>query len=284
MRSIAGSFDRCHPSALLREGSERSEGSGPLASVSRRRLPDMRRRSFAALRTTGLAGLAFLLSPIIAVAQVGHPPGSSPYRDIRKGHTLTLSSGYFSGDGGNFNIGPHRGAVFGGRYDIRTSRTIQLGLGLAHGRLERFIVDPFVRLANRRSGPVRQSVTLAELNLQFNLTGGKSWRRLAPYIGASGGLAFGGSTPADTSRYDFGRKFYLAPGVGFRFFLSDRIHLRADARATFWKLEYPTTFQEEPVEEPGTPGNSNAVITGDNLSEWTASAWLQAGLSYSFSP
>jgi hypothetical protein len=236
------------------------------------------------LRTTCLFALALLLNPPPAIAQVGHAPGTSPYRDIRKGHTFTLIGGYFSGDGGDFGIGPHDGAVFGARYDIRSSRTIQFGLGLAHGSLDRFIVNPFVSLANRRSGPVTQSVTFAELALQFNVTGGKSWRRIAPFVGASGGMAFSSGTPADTSRYDFGNKLYLTPAVGFRFFLSDRLHLRGEARLTFWKLNYPTTFQQEPVEEPGTPGNSNAVITDNNLSEWTTSSWLQAGVGYSFSP
>jgi hypothetical protein len=217
------------------------------------------------------------------VAQVGHSPDASPYRDIRKGHTLTAIGGYLTGNGGDLNIGPHDGAVFGARYDIRTSRTIQFGLGLAHGSLDRFIVNPFVTLANRRTGPVSQSVTFAELNLQFNLTGGKSWQRIAPFIASSAGLAFASGTPADTSRYEFGNKFYIAPAAGLRFFLGERIHLRAEARLTFWKLNYPTTFQQEPPEEPGTEENPNAVITGDNLDEWTATPWLQAGLGYSFS-
>ena len=232
---------------------------------------------------TLLAGFALLHSPIRAPAQVGHPPQSSPYRDIRKGHTLTGTGGYFSGDGGQFGIGPHSGAVIGLRYDIRTASAIQLGIGGGHGSLDRFIVNPFVRLANRRSGPVSQSVTFAEVNLQLNLTGGKSWHRIAPFVGASGGIALSSSTPADTSRYKFGRKFYLAPQVGMRLFLGDRLHLRAEARATFWKLNYPTTFQQEPVEEPGTAENRNAVIPGNRLSEWTTSSWLLAGLGYSFS-
>jgi hypothetical protein len=141
-----------------------------------------------------------------------------------------------------------------------------------------------VRLANRTSGPVKQSVTFADITLQFNVTGGKSWNRIAPFASAAVGLAFAGDTPADTSGYDFGRKFYVAPSAGFRLFLSGRLHLRGEARAVFWKLNYPTTFQGEPPEEPGTPENPNAVIPGDNLSEWTASPWLQVGLGYSFSP
>jgi hypothetical protein len=236
------------------------------------------------LRVTTAFCLA--LAPITtqALAQVGHPPASSPYRDIRKGHTFTVTGGYLSGDGGEFGIGPHDGPLFGVRYDIRTASAIQLGLGIAHGSPDRFIVNPFVQLANRRSGPVSQSVTLAELDVQLNVTGGKSWRRLAPYVGAGGGIAFGGGTPADTSGYEFGNKIFLAPNVGVRVFFSDRIHLRAEARATFWKLKYPTTFQQEPVEEPGTQENPNAVIPSDgSLDEWTTSSLLQAGLGYSFS-
>ena len=213
-------------------------------------------------------------------AQVGHPPRSSPYRDIRKGHTFTVLGGYFSGDGGQFNIGPHDAAVFGVRYDVRTGGTIQLGLGIARGNLKRFIVDPFVPLANRKTGPVRQSVTFADVTIQFNLTGGKSWHRIAPFVAAGAGLALAGGTPADTSLYDFGRKFYFAPSAGVRVFLTDRLHLRAEAKATFWKLNYPATFESAPVAEPTTP----AVITDGKLTEWTSSRWLQVGLGYSFSP
>jgi hypothetical protein len=212
-------------------------------------------------------------------AQVGHPPRSSPYRDIRKGHTFTVLGGYFSGDGGTVNVAPHDGAVYGVRYDIRTGGTIQMGLGITHGNLERFIVDPFLPEASRKTGPVKQSVNFADLTLQFNITGGKTWHRLSPFVAASGGLAFAGDTPADTSGYKFARKFYFAPSIGARVFLSDRLHFRAEARATFWKLNYPVTFQREP-----TPQVPNPVIVSGSLSEWTTSSWLQVGLGYSFSP
>ena len=243
---------------------------------------EVRLRSVVRLSMAAAATSLLAVHPLIG--QVGHPPGDSPFRDIRKGHTLTALGGYFGGSGGEFNIGPHKGAVYGGRYDIRTGSTVQIGLGIAHGSVDRFIVDPFVRLVNRRTGPVKQSLTLADLGFQLNVTGGKSWNRLAPFVAAGVGLAFAGDTPADTSQYDFGRKFYVAPSIGTRFFLSDRLHVRAEARAVFWKLNYPTTFQAEPVEEPGTPENPNAVIPGDNLSEWTASPWLQIGVAYAFSP
>lgn len=239
-------------------------------------------RSIVTGVTAALAALFHLAGPV--AAQVGNPPAASPYTDIRKGHSLTALVGKFGGDGGNFGIGPHDGTVYGLHYDIRSGSTIQVGLGFARGDLERLIVDPFVAVEDRVSGPVQQTVTFAEINLQFNVTGGKSWHRIAPFVGAGVGLTFPSGTPQDTSHFEFGRKIYLAPSAGVRVFLTDRIHLRGEARTTFWKLKYPNTFEMEPPLDPGTPEAPHAVITDGVLSEWATSSWLQVGLGYSFSP
>ncbi|MEO6056526.1 MAG: hypothetical protein ABIQ49_06780, partial [Gemmatimonadales bacterium] len=227
--------------------------------------------------------LTTLSSP--ALAQVGHRPDASPYRDIRKGHTVTGTFGQFGGSGGRFEIGPHDGRVYGIHYDIRTGSAVQAGIGFARANLQRLIVDPFVELANRVSGPVDQTVTFAELSLQLNLTGGKSWHRLAPFLGSAVGLTFPSGTAADTSRFELGKKIYLAPYAGVRIVLTDRLSLRGEARAVFLKLKYPSTFQDEPRLEPGDPpANSNAVISDGRVNEWTTSSWLSVGLGYAFSP
>jgi hypothetical protein len=223
--------------------------------------------------------LSVLLFPVTTAAQVGHSPQSSPYRDIRKGHTFTAIGGYFGGDGGTLGIGPHDGPLYGARYDIRTGGTIQLGFGVTYGDLKRFIVNPYVPEAERRTGPVKQSVTFAEVSLQFNITGGKSWHRFAPFVSASGGFAFSSSTPADTSGFDFGNKFFFAPSIGTRLFLSNRLHVRGEARATFWKLTFPLSFRAQP-----TPSNPTPVVITTEFDEWNTSSWLQLGLGYSFSP
>jgi hypothetical protein len=251
---------RCHP-----EGSQRS-------------CPGMAR---AALVLGTMATLWLVPSP--ANAQVGHRPSGSPYRDIYKGHSVTGIGGWVGGSGGGFGIGAHRGAVYGLRYDIRTASPLQFGLQFAQADLERVIVDPFVELAERVSGPVQQRVSFVEADLQLNLTGGKTWRRLAPFVGVGAGLALASGTAADTSGFDFGNKFYFAPQAGFRLFLTTRLHVRGEARLAFWKLNYPDSFTQEPPAEPGTPEDPNAVITDGKVSEWTTAPWLQAGLGYSFS-
>ena len=235
------------------------------------------------------AGLLVLLAALAggvttAAAQVGHPPGRSPYRDISKGHSVTPLVAAFGGSGGKFGIAPHDGTVFGLRYEIRNSQPIAIGLQVGRGDLDRLIVDPFVAVANRVSGPVKQTVTFAEVDLQLNVTGGKSWHRLAPFVNAGLGLTFPTSTPADTSGFELGRRVYLAPGAGFRLFVTDRLHLRGEARVAFWKIKYPASFTREPPDDPGTPEDPHAVITDGNVSEWSTSSWLQAGIGYSFSP
>ncbi len=234
-------------------------------------------------RSVVTLGMTILLASA-AHAQVGHPPERSPYREIYKGHTITGFGGYIGGSGGRFQIGPHDGPVFGIRYDIRTASAVQMGLSLARADLDRLIVDPFVVVENRVSGPVRQTVTFAEVDLQFNVTGGKTWHGLAPFAGAGAGLTFASGTPADTSDFNFGKKIYFTPHAGVRLFLTRRLHLRAEARVTFWKLKYPASFTREPPDDPGTADDPHAVITDGNTQEWTTGSWLQAGLGYSFSP
>ncbi len=228
-----------------------------------------------------LAGLLLLtvVAPA-AMAQVGHPPDQSPYHEIPAGHVLTPLIGFVRGDGGPLGVGPHNGTIFGGRYDVRANRTVGMGVSVASGNLERLIVNPFVKVANRTTGPVSQRVTFADVTLQLNLTGAKSWNGLAPYAGLSAGLAFGKTTPADTSGYKFGNKFYVAPQVGTRFFLTSRLLLRAEVRGTFWKLNYPSSFATEPVEEPGTSENPNAVRPSGDLGDWVLTPVLRVGVGY----
>jgi hypothetical protein len=232
---------------------------------------------------TTLLVAASLATPGIAGAQAGHDPSRSPFRDILHGHSVVASAGLFGGSGGDLEVGPHDGTVFSLRYDIRVGGALQFGFSIGNGTLERLIQDPDDSVATRTRGPVDQSVTFAEVALQFNLTGSKTWRGFAPYIGAGGGFAFGSSVPADTTEYDLGNKFFFVPHVGLRYFLTNRVHLRAEARSLFWKLTYPSSFADEPEEEPGDATNSNALRPDGKLDEWTNSTWFTIGLGFTFS-
>jgi hypothetical protein len=219
------------------------------------------------MRRVVLSGVLLAAAVTAGQAQVGYEPSESPYRDITKSKSLTFLVGYFGGSGGARGVGPHNGLTVGGRFDIALGGSFQLGFGFYVADLERNIVrfnlDSIPSLET--IGPIPQQVLMFDFTAQFNLTGAKSWKRLAPYFSASVGLALGEDSPLNTGDFVFGNKIYLAPTLGTRVMLSQTFHLRLEARAQFWKLSYPPAF----------------TFTA-SAGQWVVSPWLQAGLGVAF--
>ncbi|HET7598895.1 MAG TPA: hypothetical protein VFK09_01310 [Gemmatimonadales bacterium] len=210
--------------------------------------------------------------PCALAAQVGHPPGGSPYHDIAKGSSFTAVGGYFGGSGGSVGVGPNSGYTLGLRFDFRAGNPLQFGAEVSHGWLERLHIDPTQPEASRVRGTIDQPVTFAQINIQLNLTGSKSWHGFAPFAALSGGFAFATRQTVDTSGYNFGNRFLFSPNAGLRLFLGERLHLRGAIRAAFWKINYPLSFRT------GTP----AVLPDGRESEWVLSPWYEAGIGYTF--
>jgi hypothetical protein len=222
------------------------------------------------------------LAPLAAEAQVGHDPRSSPYRDLRHSSLLVPQAILFQGGGGSLGIVPNSGMLFGARAVIGGRGPLSLGGEFSTGTLERLIVDADDSVATRVKGPVDQRVTMVGLTLQLNLTGGKTWHGLAPYIGGSSGIAFAGDVPADTSGWDYNRKIYIAPMVGVRLFVTRDIFIRAEARSLFAKVRYPESYREEPAKQPGTNANPNAVLAGQRVQQWVGSGLYTFGIGIPF--
>lgn len=221
-----------------------------------------------------------------ASAQVGHDPAHSPYRDITHGKSLTLLYGDVGGDGGKARVGPHNGRSFGGRFDLRLSAPVQVGLTVQKAELERFVVSADDSVATRRKGPVDQDLTMIEATIQLNLTGKKTWHRLAPFISGSLGWTHSSDLPsgvADSSGYKFGSKFYLVPAIGVRAFVTQSLFIRAEARQLFWKLNYPRAYTQEPAAQPSTdPDRPNAVLKDGKRQEWEGGPELRIGVGFAF--
>lgn len=231
-------------------------------------------------------GLALLLAAPLA-AQVGHAPASSPYRDIFAGKSLTAVVGDIGGDGGRIGVGPHNGRSYGLRFDIRIGAPVHFAVTVAKADAERFVVSADDSVATRKKGPVDQGLTMFEAAAQLNITGKKTWHRLAPFVGMSVGYVDGGGlpagAPADSSGYNFGGKFYLSPAAGVRVFLGNNLHLRFEARQLFWKLSYPVSYTIEPAAEPSTdPDNPNAVLPNGKRDEWSGGRELRVGVGFAF--
>lgn len=232
--------------------------------------PDLRRLALAGLLLTACLTRT-------APAQVGHDPARSPYRTLRYGQFIGVTGGYFNGDGGTIGVAPHGGPTLGLRYDFLGAGTLGVALAATYGDLERFIVDKNRSVATGRTGPVKQGTMLFEGIVQFNLTGGKSWHRIAPYVSAGIGIVVASTVPLDTSGFKFRTKLALTPGIGARVFLSQRLFLRVEARSPFWQLSYPQAYRLPPALEPGKP----PVITASSK-EWAPNGWYTIGLAYAF--
>src|SRR3989454_11048467 len=131
-------------------------------------------------------------------AQVGHEPAHSPYHDVRGGGVLVFTFGYLGGSRGGVGVGPSDGKTGGIRYEVPFG-AVGASLGLAYARMDRFVVDPFKDTTSRKSGPSTNDVVLLDAGLQLVLTGRKTWRGVAPYVGGGPGVAIGGTSPRDTS-------------------------------------------------------------------------------------
>jgi hypothetical protein len=210
-------------------------------------------------------------------AQVGHDPASSPYRDLRFGQFVTLSAGPVFGNGGRIGVGPHQGTMVILRHDFLADRPVTIALGAGWARLDRFVANLAV-VPRELEGPVNHDVWFGEGTAQLNLTGGKTWHNLAPYLSLGIGLAIAERIPADSSPYRFGTKFYLAPAAGARIFLTRRLYLKVEARTTFWNLSYPPTFRDDP---DGAFGPAEPLLSGE-LKEWSPTPVLHAGLGFAF--
>jgi len=227
-------------------------------------------------RSFRLAVLITLALPGLLPGQVGHPPESSPFRDIRTKHSLSLHAAYFGGSGGTVGLIPRDGALAGIRYDIRLGTALEIGVGVASGELERLQIDPNLPPEVRVTGPIQRRMTFWDLNINLLLTGKKSWHRLAPYLSTSLGLAFGGTAPQDTSGFTFNTKFLVSPALGFKLYANERLFFRIEARNVLWRASYPQEFfgfeDDDPV----------LLIGVDPDSEWTQQPLLIVGLGYAF--
>ncbi len=214
-----------------------------------------------------------------ARAQVGHPPESSPYTDVRATKIISLGVGYLGGSAGSAGVGPTDGPLAVGRFNMMISGPLELDGSLGVANLERGIIDPTTAPTDSIVDVAKQTVTLLDAGIMLLLTGRKAWHRTIPYLGASFGVAFGGSVPEDTlSGFRFKTQFQLAPVVGVRWYPSDRLMFRLEFRDIVWRLTYPPSFFTIPEDDILAPPVLNPNVYNDT--EWTHHPTLLFTIGY----
>jgi len=216
--------------------------------------------------------LAFVFAPRTAWAQVGHPPESSPYRDLTVRHALMLQGGYLSGSGGRAAAGPTDGVLLGLRYTIHLGGPVEAIFGVGGADLQRVVHNPAAAPVT-----VSQSVMITEAGFGFLITGEKTWHGLVPYVATTMGAAFGGSVPADTSGFTFQTKFHFGPQVGIRWYASPRLSFRLEGRDVMWRLRYPNSFF---TLFPGSTVLPPLIQGIDPSREWTHNLSLTLALGF----
>jgi hypothetical protein len=175
-------------------------------------------------------------------AQVGHEPGASPFHDLTTRQALTFSAGYFGGNEAAAGVGWRRAALYAGRLDTHLGGPIDLYVSIGFAGSSRYRIDTSLDSATRTSGPFKRSLVLADLGLVLNLTGAKTWHRLAPYVGVGAGEVFPSKTEKDVGGYNAGTNFSFIPLVGTRVHFSRTLAARIELRDYFFRYEWPLLY------------------------------------------
>lgn len=202
----------------------------------------------------------------------------SPYRYMEKGQEVSLYAGVLATDPGRFGFGPGDQQQLGARYSVVISNAFSLeGLaGTFFG--PRDVVNPNRLEGDRVVDEAEVRLIAIEARLQFALTGRRTWRGLQPFGYVGGGVAFDtlGDQDEDffldeTDRYEFGTRLTGSFGGGFRYAVTQRWMLRADAGLYLYKLGYPDGWREASLGFEGVPED-----------EWVSGKSLSLGLAWRF--
>ncbi len=198
-----------------------------------------------------------LLFPSVAVAQVGHDPQRSPYRDLEHRQELTFFGGQFNAAVDPAKVAPRDGPMFGAHYELRLGGPAYFTARMAGVVSNRTILDPRAQVVDRVVDADKLApFLLTDVGFSLNLTGFKSYRGLVPFIGAGGGIGSGFAKP-DTGGYRFGFPFLFTVRPGIKLGTGGRWHTRIEATNYFYRIRYPELYfvktgADDPVLPPGS--------------------------------
>lgn len=241
-----------------------------------RRRTNPRTATGRAIVTASVALLAALATTPLG-AQVGYPPDESPYEDLRGRHAVSLLPGWFINGGDPAGVGPRNGLMVSGRYELFLTGPLWFITGVSYAPgLERTVKDPEVSPELRIVGTDEENLLLLDAGLALNLTGNKSWHRLAPRVHASLGLASSLGSSYDIGGYRFGNKFLFQWGMGTRIVTGSAWEVSADLSHLLWKMSYPDTYGGD-----GSASDESILGTG-RLGPWQGNLRLSIGVTRYF--
>lgn len=221
------------------------------------------------------AALALLVaSPLLAQVEVGHDPGSSPYKDLQYRQELTPYGGYSRARIDPAAVLPQSATIAGLHYELYLGGPVSLISDLSGMFSDRTVIDPTKPATSRVLGTETAPVYGLDLGFALGLTGRKSWHNLAPQVSAAVGVLTSKAAD-DTTGFKFGTPFAFTFGAGVKYVPGGRVQLRADVRERLFRQKYPDAYYR-------TASDNTAVLTDAPRSYWTNHAVLTFGVSYLF--
>lgn len=202
----------------------------------------------------------------------------SPYRFIEPKQDLGVSISYFFADPGAAGIGPKAGPALGVRYTRRLSRPISLTPQVVLFTSERKVIDPSLEEGQEDEGNGSVSVGTEGIDIllvagrvNLNLTGTRTWHRLAPYLFGGLGIAIEVSGSPQCAiqfrrpdcqiepreRFDFGTSFVFQLGIGTVWLPSQRFGIRLEFLDNMWRLKTPPGYYDPGVTVTPVPPSSD---------------------------
>ena len=217
--------------------------------------------------------LALLFATPVLAQEVGHPPSTSPYRDIPTPQRLSAFVGYLFAAEGELGAIPKDAPLFGLRYEVTVGGPAQFFARAAFAPSKRNAYDPSKPPATRSLGEVSAPLTMIDVGFSFNLTGQKSWHNLVPTAGFGVGIASSMKT-TEGDPYRFGTKFLFTTDFGLRYLPPGRsLEWRVNVGNALYQTRFPTPYF---VSTSGAPLLGSDVARSKYRFNWT----LTAGAAY----
>jgi hypothetical protein len=218
--------------------------------------------------------LVALLLPAPAMGQIV----PSPYSFIDSRHEAGILVGALSENRGELDLGPGGGPIVGGFYGIKLGGAFGFEAQAFVLDTDRRVVDPEAEGGPVTLGTTSSIVGAVDARIRMSPMGPRTWRDLAPYAVAGGGIAvdFRRSSlleaeMSEEARFSFGPSFLGTLGGGVRWLPGDRLGLRVEGTFHLWKLGTPRPFLFLEDELGSVPDQ-----------EWTGFGTVRLGASLRF--
>jgi hypothetical protein len=234
----------------------------------------------AAAGRSATAALVIAAAAAPLAAQVGNPPGQSPFRDLTARQSITFSAGRFTGTTAAAPVAWRPGMMGAVRLDTRLAGPLDFYLSFGFAGSSRYKINTERDTLTRQSGPFAKTLFLTDLGLVLNLTGAKTWHHLAPYVGVGAGWMLPSAAETDTGGYSAGSHFTIVPSLGTRVFLTRSLAVRLEVRDYFFPYNWPLRYFF-PIDRNG---NALPAVLSSDLKDkqWRHHLALTVGFMYGF--